>query len=647
MLMTDETTLNLPQSAEPIEVEVQPAAIKIPLEVFAYLALILLSLALRLPGLGIPPLADAQAHEALTAYRAVIPNTDPRPEGSQLVARNPLMFTANALVMMVAGGGNTAPLIATALLGTLLVLLPLLFRRWLGSANSLIIAALFATSPILLIGSRFMGGAVWSAALVLLGLYCAGRFAENRVSGYGIAATVFFALLVLMSEPAGFIMFVGVVVGLIYALMTNPTNDEDQQRLPRAFMRMIQQWPILRGIAVSAVTIGLLAAVFLLYPRGLSSIGELLSQAVRGFYDRPAFAPFAFPLLNSLLYEPVLWVFGIVGIAQTARKDDATLVAFMRRVMIGWLIVSVVASFLYQNATAFHALWFTIPLAGLSAAAIERILTPVYDRFWNVPVWGPFVHAAAVVAIIAIAGINIVIVGRAIMNTTPDLMPTIEQPIRLVYVVLAAMLMIITFFLVGSIWGTRATWNGVGIGILIFLGLYSLGAGWRAAITAPNDARELWRTQTAADNLDLMVSTLKLASTRSTSAPYSMPIVVVKSQTGLADDNAFAWAIRRFTHVKYVNELPATATDPAIIMRREMGKPQVSAQYVGQDFPIYNTWYSASLGWDLLAWLYDRDSRVKVQGTNYLVVWVRSDIYGLSQDEANPANAAPIVPAQP
>src|SRR5258708_4081477 len=118
----------LPES-ESVAVPVAQTAprIAISLELALYAALILLSLTLRLAELGTYPLNDLQAHDALAVFRAI----EPRAAGVPLIANNPLMFTANSLVMAFAGSDTATPKIPTVLLGVLLVAAPVLFRRWL------------------------------------------------------------------------------------------------------------------------------------------------------------------------------------------------------------------------------------------------------------------------------------------------------------------------------------------------------------------------------------------------------------------------------------------------------------------------------------------------------------------------------------
>src|SRR5450432_3534463 len=281
----------------------------ISVELAVYVVLILFSLAWRLPELGTIPPGDVEAHEALAAFQAV----GTAPVDSALVAHNPLMFTANTLAMTLVGTDTATARLPTIFVAVLLIGMPILFRRWLGNVPALLTSALLAISSVLFIASRTMSGPVWSIALALLAIYFVGRFIEARTATYAVAATTLFFLLLLMAEPAGFITFLGLLSGVLFALATTDDPDNSFRNTAGATLR---SWPWLRALVSAGVVIGLLSTVFLLDPRGFATIGELASQAVKGLVVRPADYPILFPLRTSLLYEPVLWLFGLLGAYQ-------------------------------------------------------------------------------------------------------------------------------------------------------------------------------------------------------------------------------------------------------------------------------------------------------------------------------------------
>lgn len=608
-------------------------ALWVSLELILYVALFAFTFALRLPELGTVPLGDGEAHEALAAFRTVTPGAP----GNPLVSHAPLMFSVNTLTMAIAGSDNAATRMPTVIVGSLMVLLPLGLRRWFGPSRALILAGLLAISPVLLTASRTMSGSVWSAALALGAVVLAAKFYETRRAPYGICATAAVLLLVVMSETAGFLTFLSLVVGVALAIFA---GGSDERPYREAVGETLGNWPWTRGLVAGAVVIGLTGTVFLLFPRGLSAIGETLDQGLQGFIFRPANYPIAFPLITSLLYEPLLWIFGAVGIyfVFTRSDEEPDFPSFLGFGLVGWLIASITWSLVYPSAEPSHALWLTIPLAGLSAIALDKVLAPVRDRFWQVPGWGPWLHGIAVAGMFAITWINMVIVGQQILAAQPALVPQLDKPMHVAMMVLSLVLIAVTFFLVGSIWGARAAAHGMGIGVLLFFAAYGLSAGWHASVGLADDPRELWRVRPAAENLALMESTLVQASRRATGMSTDIPILLA----GLPDDGALAWALHHFTNVQYTAETDPTDRPAVIIAPRTKDPPKFASNYVGQDFPVYYSWDRSTMtNWDWVAWLSERTSRVAPVGDARIVLWVRGDIYGLPSSNLSPVNNPP------
>src|SRR5258708_832340 len=475
----------------------------ISVELVVYVVLIMFSLVWRLPELGTIPPGDVEAHEALAAFHAVgTASVD-----SMLVAHKPLMFAANTLAMTLFGTDTATARLPTVLVAVLLIGMPILFRRWLGNVTALLTSALLAISCVLFMASRTMSGPVWSMAVALLAVYFVGRFIETRVPGYALAATTLLIMLVLMAEPAGFITFLGLLAGVMFALASTEDPDNRYRNVAGAAVR---GWPWLRALITAGIVIGLVSTVFLLYPRGFATIGELANQAIRGIVTRPADYPFLFPLRASLLYEPLLWLFGLIGAYQVLTSDEGGLVPFLKRAAVGWLFISFVASIFYAGAESSHALWFTLPLAVLAAATIERMLMPVRDRFWNVPSWGPWLHGVATLAMLLIAGVNLVIIGRAWMMVIALDRPAADAGVtaRILFEAPAIMLIVITFFLIASMWGTRAAWRGLGIGTLALLTIFSLGTAWRAGVVHSADPPAVLEGWACSREFDLVQTTL-------------------------------------------------------------------------------------------------------------------------------------------
>jgi uncharacterized protein (TIGR03663 family) len=621
----------------------------VSLDAVLYALFVVFGTALRLINLSGIVLNDAEAHEALAAFRAIMPQA----AGSVLVSHQPLAFAFNTLIMAVGGANNLTARLATVLISIVLILMPILFRRWLGRVGALIASGLLTMSSVLLVSARTMSGPVWSIALALGAVWLIARFVETRRATYAIMATVFLALTAIGAESAGFLVVIMLVGGLIFALLTNNPAEEvnesadDDLNEPFetekaensgvvVFRNVVRAWPWLRGLGASGLALAVIGSVFFLYPQGLSAFGDTLSHGIQGFLYRPIENPTAFPLLASLIYEPVLWVFGLIGVWLILRET----VSFIQRALIGWLIVAVLACLIYPGAGAEHALWLTVPLVGLAAYSIERIVSPVVDRFWQVPTWGPWLHGVGMLATLCITGINLLMVGRAALNTMPALIPALDQPFRLVMIGLTIALTVILFFLSGSVWGGRAAWHGTGIGVLFFLGAYSLSGGWHVAVVNADDPREFWRTQAVSQNLTLLDSALTEASLRASGMRDTMPVTVVGT-----DDNALAWVLRRFYKTTFIMQPSAGTNTPVVLIPTDNAKPTLGAAYVGEPFALYNTWDRSTVQyWDMVPWLYEQNTRVEPTAGQKVTLWVRSDVYGVPKDASSANLSVPVAP---
>jgi len=597
--------------------------VNISVEAILFVVLIALALVLRLPNLNTNPLDAAEAHEALAVYRVITPDV----QGSRPVALNPLMFTADTITMTLGGAENTSARLPTVIMSLLIIASPLLFRRWFGSTYTAILAGLLVLSPVFLVSSRTMSGPVWSLGLVILSVWCVGQFAITRRTTYGVVGTVSFVLLAIAAEPAGFLMLAGALVGFFFAFST---LDDPDRRYREAFDDTLRGWPWVRAILLALLAVIAVGSVFMLYPAGLNSLGESLGAGLRGMLERPSANPAAYPLLVSIVYEPGFWLFGIAGAFFVLRGMVRRELQFFGKAFIGWLGASILFALTYAGSAPAHALWLTAPLIGLSAIALEKALSPVVDLFWQVPFWAPWLHGILTVASLSIAAIHLIVFGRAAMGVTPNLIPALQQQdtMKVLMVVLALLLTSITFFLVGSIWGQRSAWHGLGIGLFMFLGVYSFSTGWQASYTFFDDPRELWRAAPASQNLNLLYQTMRTASLRATGEPYAMEITVVLD-SGQGDDTPLAWALHRFKNIRFANGISTALNSPAIIAARTSDKPQFGAAYVGQAFGLSSTWDRGSLSyWDFIPWLYDRVTRTAPVNSDFVVAWVRADVYG-------------------
>lgn len=774
-------TMDAPQfedRAVDIKADTPSLGLRLSLETLIYIGLFAFGAVLRLTGLGIAPLDTRQSHEALAALHRVDPNL----AGEAIIANSPLMALVNQFSFFMLDNSAISARLATALVGSLLVLCPLLWRRQLGRSGAIALSMLLAVSPVALASARTMGATTWTMALVFLGIWYVQRFTESRRKSDGMAATVMFGGILLLTEPTGIITLIGLLVGLLFAIWTSRRQfAEGRATNPSKIINTtLNEWPWLDGLMAALVFILVVGTGFFTVPSGLSSVGNTFYLFIQGIVERVGDSPSAFALLIALRYEFGLIVFGFIGLNFALREGN-----FFSRFLSGWFIWSLLMGLLYAGATPDAALWIIVPAAGLTATLVVRMLSSAEIGHWVVPGWAIPVHALSSVALIVAIALNIVIVASAVQREAkpryfqailrPDgdarigtfdenaventfelnlneplvivaqiwrmdggIQPTMcvvtdleghcfidefnstleqiqqhqdrllygpfsydgdqegiverlnffapgtyyirvvqaegesfqrgqfailthsenvedvgvlgalkgykldipalwvllrvlfnqgQPTVPLMVIVFTFFLLVISFFLAGSLWGSRAAWRGLGFGFLLYFMIYGLGLGWQASVTFADDPRELWQMNPPTNRLNRLVETLEQMSRFDNGELHQMTITVQAP-----DDGVLAWALRDFEHVDYVDGIGAEIDTGAVIVPIGTDDYTLGGDYIGQDFILSEEWRLSDLSWtDFISWLNVRETRFNPSIGEHYMLWIRKDIYGVRE----------------
>ncbi|MFD1633836.1 flippase activity-associated protein Agl23 [Haloplanus ruber] len=242
----------------------------------AVVALTLAALAARLVGLGSRPFHWDEARVGYWTLRFLDAGAfEYRP-----VAGGPLLYVLDRTVFALVGATDTTARAVVAVVGGLAPLVALLFRRGpddksvpryrLGDAETVVLAALLAVSPVLLYYGRFLRGDVPLAVFSLLVVGCVIRVLDGGGPRYRYLGAVALALAVASS---------GFVVGSVVCWLAAAALTVDQRRLvgEGAFARVAvgRAAERLRGSprsALGALAAFLVVHVFFYAPRVGGSI---------------------------------------------------------------------------------------------------------------------------------------------------------------------------------------------------------------------------------------------------------------------------------------------------------------------------------------------------------------------------------------
>jgi hypothetical protein len=623
-----------PELGHPAETPAQ-RALTIPVELLAYILLAVFALALRLMDTGAIPLATTEIHNALAAWRAASVNAS----GDPLVSHSPLLFLLQASAFTVFGGTELAARFGVIVAGTFLVLSPVLFRRWIGAGNAFIFSFLLALSPTLLAASRFGSPVVLSFAIGAIFLWALWRYIETRGSGYGITLIVSASALVFLTERGGILLLMLLLASAWIAHWLtkkadqayNFDNDLDAAQPSSTSASLIRGISWEWALPVSLLVVFGVATCFLLYPSGLSAIGESLSGTLEGFVQRPSYQPTAYPLLISWYYEPFLWVFAVISVIVLARRGTLTLAD---RFLAIWAVLGAVLSGIFIGGEAAHALWTVIPLTGLVARFIGELLRMDTDpASWGIPYWARFVVALITLALLTVFVLALQDTARAMTQAQAGVLATVPlRPASLIMLVVTPAFAVVALFMGATVWSMRTVLRGAALALLAFTSLTSLGAGWRLSTTEAGNPREYWHLSATHRDTALLRETLLELGDRESRGFTLVPLSVAAEQDGIV-----AWLVRDFSNAEFITDM-AEARGQGIVLVDADIEPDLGGPYVGQDFTVRSTWNVNALPLtDMLGWWtqnklsFDADNAIDID-TAYL--WLRQDVWqGTEQDQ--------------
>lgn len=634
-------------------------------EIIAYALLIVFALVIRLAEIDSVSLTPTETAPALTAWRTVRPDTGT----VTALPSSPITFWTQVAGFTVLGGTELAARLLTALAGAGLAFAPLAFRGRFGAARTLAFCLLLTFSPSLMIASHFSAPVIWSLICAAVMLWAFERFWRSDDKAYAAAATAALVVLCLMTEPGGLplaLILLGAGVLALTLTASDTANEEEAPDYLTAVRARFAGWPLAAGGALGLGLTVIVATGFMIFPAGLSMVGNLLAVLLQGV-GRGGFAPFA----AMLFYEPILLVFAIAGIVILVRRSSFTVI---ERFFIAWLSLAVTVGLIFGLPNpAQYAAWTLIPLAGLAASGLATVFSEdrtqsmwaqLQDEDPDISLiytarWGRVLLTCVWVALFTMLATHLQILGReTLLVTNGDLIQTItrvfQSPLQHVkggglWTLVTLLFMFVGFFLAASIWGGTTTWQGIGLGLLAFMLVNNVGAGWFGAVSYAYEPVEPWHNPATSEQMPILRKTLLDFAARETKGEPHLPIsVVLDPAAGITEDSIVAWVLRDFTEVQYVPDLRSARTTEFVIMAQPDGTPSfddngvirpeidLGGSYVGDRYWLHKTWDTGSLqGFDFVAWWFQRQVRVAPVFANPVLLWVRVDIYNRSPFNPN------------
>lgn len=536
---------------------------------------------LRLVRLGAAPLTDWEASNALPALEWI--RSSAVPTGSQA---GYTLFSA--LLFFISGGSNFAARFLPALLGSLMVVSPLFFRRQLGRWPALIAAFGLALDPALLAISRQADGTTWAIAFSLFAL---GLTLNRRPVWAGICLG-----LALLGGPGVWMGLFGFGVAwlVVARSLSFPWNHVDEGESARSID--------LRKTLISAViTLAAAGSLGMVAPFGLSMTAASFPDFLNGWLHAGTFS-LRNAVLALLTYAWLPLLLGAVrAVTGWIRREP------LDQFLSFWWLVALMLWLAYPGRNLGDAGWMMLPMWGLAARqAAIWLLRPGTDPRFSIST------AVTVFVLIFFIILNAVaILHPAAWSARTDL--------QIIKIVVAAAILAFVVVLVGWGWDWNAAWQGARWGVCGALLLIMVSMSLHASGLSKSPAAELWRSGPYFSDADLLQTTLLDLSKYKSGQPDQVQVSMVGIQSP-----ALRWLLRDLQDVQYTDGIPAAETPDVIITDAQTQPGQVST-YRGQDFhwELKPVWNQMS-GVDWAKWLVYREYS---RQSSLMILWARTDLF--------------------
>ncbi len=574
-------------------------------EVALYILMGAIAAGLRFYALGAQPLRESEAAQALAAWQSLgLGNWALRIE-----MHSPLLFLSNAFSFALLGAGEAVARLGPAFSGTALAILPYFLRRNLGRRGALVASILLTFSPSTLFFSRYLGGEVVVAACVLAMLVGFLGYLDSRQPKYAYLTAVALALS-LSAEPMiyTFVLIFGTFF-LILGLADKLANvDMGWSTVLAAWRTAKERKDLNNAVLVLAAVLVLVCTAFLLNFAGLPAALDFFPTWLAQLRPRPGDQPWYYYFQLLALYEPLILVFGLMGLVYYYFRPRDLLTTFL----LYWTVAAAVIYALAGQKAPGNVLLLLLPLTLLASLLIGRL----WEQWAQAATWeieGLF----AALSLPVVVYLAIQLAGYASGGQVGHL-----------YLALVAFLVLPTLVALCWLWssqGTALRCGGIILLLVLAMPTVSLSMSLNYHHRTADPCEPIVVEATPLGVVDL-VATLERISSHQEGDPHTIAITVEE-----ATGPVLAWRLRDFENVRFVDKLSPSVETPVVITPAEEEAPTLGGSYVGQSFALQVTWNPQGLNpSERVRWFLYREAPTPVKSRD-VVLWVKQEQVGEEQ----------------
>jgi hypothetical protein len=501
-----------------------------------------------------------------------------------------------------------------AFAGTLLILLPVFFRRQLGRPAALILAFGLAVDPGLVTVSRQAGGPMMALAFSLLAL---GFWSQRKSIFAGVLAG-----LALLCGPQ---LITGVLgLGLAWLLLRFVFPDRRPQAEAAGLEAQTESETdvmpeeeadtgstiAVRTLIFSAIaTLLIVGTLFFRYPQGLSAWFNSLPDYLSGWATFSGTTPLKI-LAALAVFQPFALIFSLVAAVRwvidwrSGQRSNAKTLAFL----FLWTVLSLFLVVIFPARQVTDLAWTLVPLWTIASLELSRYLPD------DEPVWIALLEAGLMLLLATLFWNTLIATNRIVPS--PEIPWDIIQIAVLVGIIALGAL---TTILIGLGWSWEGAQVGLVWGLALVFTVYSFAALWGASQLRANQPHELWSPPPGTGQAALMDTTLSDLSNWSTGFPTYINVVSAIEAPSLR------WMLRDFPNASFSEQPPIGELPDIIITRQEQEIPALSASYRGQDF-VWWVWpgWQGAVPVPVTEWLTFREAPLV---NEHIILWARSDLF--------------------
>lgn len=555
----------------------------------AYAGLAVIALGVRLWGLGATALGPEEAVQALPALAAAQGNLP------DLAGVSPLLHALQRITFSLFPASDAAARFWPALLGGLSVLLFYALRDRLSQGGALTAAALWALSPLAVWSSRLAAGDGLAAAAALALLAALNVLARGRADARGVAVAGAALAVLLLSGPAA---YTAVVAGLAALAWW-------RGGLAGVWSQVVRQCRAALVGFLGALLLG--ATFFTLTPAGLAAGWSLLGAWLAGLLPGSGEYGAWEQARRLLLSEPLLLVFGVVGLVQAWRRGDR---------FGQWLGVATVLALwpalIGRGRQPLDLALVAVALVLLAGPAVARVLAAAWSERGRADAW-------------LLLALSLAFLFSASIALPSAANPANRADWRSLYVGVGAGTLALAL-LVWLAYGALGSWGVVARAWPMVPLIWGLAWGG-GQVTALSYDHGAWRQPAvlhevaATDLTDLQATLRDLAALKGGGAREAQIDLVWPARPGDLMLPMLRWQLRSFPNARISAALPA---DPApLVITPVAEQPRLADRYNGAEFAVIQRWRPVGFesAQQLLRWLLYRETRIAPEKVK-AILWV-------------------------